>query len=138
MPEPRKVTATISVGTMGRDRGKSLNDIFAQRDRIIEGSQGNRSRIDRAMAISRQYVNNIRNTDENAFDRLRPQERARIAVEEARRRGYTTAEQANADRELRRRYGTYRNDFFNRYLESINPWGEFNRPYTRIQYTRNR
>lgn len=138
MAEPRRITATISVGSGGRDRQKSINDIYAQRDRIIVGSQGNRSRIERASAIANRYVGNIRGTEENAFDRLRPAERQRTAIAEAMRRGYTTAQQANADPELRRRFGTYRNDFFNRYLAALYPWGEFDRPYSRNTYMRNR
>ena len=120
------------------NRTKSIDDIYEQRDRIIRMAQGDRSRIDRASEIARRYVNNISQTREYAFDSQRPRERARQALSAARERGYTTAQQANADRGLTQMYGRYANDFFNERLERAYVPGQFGRQYSRSTYMRRR
>ena len=136
--EPKRIRTTVG---MGRARSKSLNDIYNQRDRIIMGSQGNDTRIARASAIARAYADNIQSTEQFALD-MRPQSvRVAEAVAEARRRGYTTAQEANADEELRDRYGVFQNDFFGTSLNGVFiPENRrlMGRPYSRSVYTRNR
>ena len=132
--EPRKVIAEVG-------RAKSMNDIYEQRDRIIAGSQGNRSRIERAANIARTYASNIAATEQFRLD-MRPQsERVAEAVAEARRRGYTTAQEANADKELKDRYGTFQNDFFGTRIPGVFiPENRrlMGRPYSRSVYMNNR
>ena len=137
MAEPRKSnTVEAAVSASQRDRAKSLNDIYAQRDRIIRGSQGNSSRIKQAVAIANGYARNIRGTAEYAFDSLPLQDRVNVAVEQARQKGYTTAAQANADEELTRIFGKYRNDFFNERISGAIVPGTFSRRYPRSVYMR--
>ena len=133
MAEPRKNNgATVVVSRTQRDRMKSVNDIYAQRDRIVRGSQGN------AGQIANRYARNIYDTPEYAFDRLPIQQRVNEAVAEARRRGYTTAAQANADEELVRRYGRFAGDFFGRGIARAILPGSMSRAYSRSVYARNR
>ena len=137
MAEPRKQsTSGIVVGRSQRDRAKSLNDIYAQRDRIIRGSQGNSSRINQAVAIANGYARNIQGTAQYAFDSLPLQDRVNVAVQQARQKGYTTAAQANADEELTRIFGRYRNDFFNTRIGGAIMPGTFSRQYPRSVYAR--
>lgn len=89
------------------------------------------------MRISRSYADNIRQTPEYAFDSLRPRQKSQLAMEAALRKGYVTAAQANADRELTRTYGTYTNDFFNERLGGVLLPGQFSRKYSRSVYARN-
>lgn len=139
MAEPRKKNgATVVVSRTQRDRMKSVNDIYAQRDRIVRGSQGNPARINLAGQIANRYARNIYDTPEYAFDRLPIQQRVNEAVAEARRRGYTTAAQANADEELVRRYGRFAGDFFNQGIARAILPGSMSRAYSRSVYARNR
>lgn len=134
MAEPRTKSGTAVVTTTSqRERVKSLKDIYEQRDRIAAGSP---ERRELAARIAGDYVQNIKNTPEYAFDSLRLSDRQRLAMEAARQRGYTTAAQANADERLTRLYGRYTNDFFNEYLNGVRVHGQFGRGYPRSVYAR--
>ena len=131
MGEPRKMGGA-SIG-----KKKSLNDIYEQRNRIVAGSQGNPQRIARAIGLAKKYTENIKKTKEYAFDVQRYEKRFAEAMEAARAKGYVTAAQANKDKKLTKKYGTYSNDFFNERLAMVYPVGMYEREYSRRTYTGN-
>ena len=125
------------IGRASAQRKKSLNDIYEQRNRIVAGSQGNPQRIARAIGLAMKYTENIKKTKEYAFDDQRYEKRVAEAVSAAWKKGYTTAAQANKDKSLTKKYGTYTNDFFNERLTGVYPVGMYDRQYSRRTYTGN-
>lgn len=125
MSEPRNI------------REKSLNDIYNQRDRLISMANGNRSRIERIMAISNRYANNIKRTREWAYDSLPASQRAQEAFAAARKKGYTTVERANADKRLTRKYGRFGGNSLNGGVPpSIVLPSQYNRKYSSKTYSK--
>lgn len=119
-------------------KSRSLNDIYDKANRLYSQAwnAGDRTRAERIKEIRDRYVSNIKSTKEYAFDQKKGKDQVAEAVEAARKKGYTTAEQANRDKKLTKMYGTYRNDFFNKYIESVYTPGTYGRKYSQSVYAR--